>query len=371
MSTTDEVKSNVVRVTDELRRRILSRDIAPATKLPSIRKAAKRENVHPLTVAEAYRRLAAEGFVEVQPSVGAFVKELANEGEVLLCMGGPLEVSSYATHIAQHIVANEKIGDAPITVVRAAKGDLAFLDAIRSRAEKRKLRGCLLGSLEPESVHAALELLNQYNVPCVTLSWRTGAPISVTHDEPMEIRQGTRYLIDRGCRSLLLLPLIRDSLTWRMLAEIFVATCEALDVKYELPTQAMRQQSNSLAVQELQGARLAEHFLQGGLRHDGWLITDDWVGRGAIATLLRHGIRVPQQLQICTTARAGDSYPDVFGIPVARLENDESRTAAVACEILQRLMAGEQLEQPQMRLPSRLVTPEDAAERAAAMADHL
>ena len=107
---TQDAKPNVVRVTSELRRRILTQTLAPATKLPSIRQAAKREKVHPLTMAEAYRRLAAEGFVEIQPCVGAFVKDLPVAGEVLLCIGGPLEASSYATHISQRIGARETLG---------------------------------------------------------------------------------------------------------------------------------------------------------------------------------------------------------------------------------------------------------------------
>ncbi|MGW8267167.1 MAG: GntR family transcriptional regulator, partial [Longimicrobiales bacterium] len=45
--------------------------------LPSVRELAKRLRVNPATVAQAYKELAHEGFVETRHGAGTFVREIA------------------------------------------------------------------------------------------------------------------------------------------------------------------------------------------------------------------------------------------------------------------------------------------------------
>lgn len=56
-----------------IRSRIASRTLAPDEKLPSIRSFAKRMNVSPSTVVDAYDRLAAEGIIRSQRGSGFYV----------------------------------------------------------------------------------------------------------------------------------------------------------------------------------------------------------------------------------------------------------------------------------------------------------
>ncbi|MEM5501687.1 PLP-dependent aminotransferase family protein [Ahrensia kielensis] len=56
-----------------IRSRIASRALAPDEKLPSIRSFAKRMNVSPSTVVDAYDRLAAEGIIRSQRGSGFYV----------------------------------------------------------------------------------------------------------------------------------------------------------------------------------------------------------------------------------------------------------------------------------------------------------
>lgn len=60
---------------------ILSRRLAPAERLPSVRDLARRLKVHPNTVSAAYRDLAARGWVKAKTGSGVFVRETKNRGK--------------------------------------------------------------------------------------------------------------------------------------------------------------------------------------------------------------------------------------------------------------------------------------------------
>lgn len=52
-------------------------DLAPGDSLPSVRALARELRVNPATVVQAYRDLAADGFVEMRHGQGTFVLEVA------------------------------------------------------------------------------------------------------------------------------------------------------------------------------------------------------------------------------------------------------------------------------------------------------
>jgi GntR family transcriptional regulator len=60
---------------------ILSRRIAPAERLPSVRDLARRLKLHPNTVSAAYRDLAARGWVKAKTGSGVFVHEIEPHGK--------------------------------------------------------------------------------------------------------------------------------------------------------------------------------------------------------------------------------------------------------------------------------------------------
>jgi DNA-binding transcriptional regulator YhcF (GntR family) len=60
---------------------ILTRELAPGERLPSVRELARRFKLHPNTVSLAYRRLDAEGWVEARRGSGVYVRTpLAGRG---------------------------------------------------------------------------------------------------------------------------------------------------------------------------------------------------------------------------------------------------------------------------------------------------
>ena len=51
-------------------------ELHPGEALPSVRELARRLRVNPATVAQAYRELAQEGFVETRHGAGTFIREV-------------------------------------------------------------------------------------------------------------------------------------------------------------------------------------------------------------------------------------------------------------------------------------------------------
>ena len=56
---------------------VASGELRPGEALPSVRELAKRLRVNPATVAQAYRELAVEGFVETRHGAGTYVLEVS------------------------------------------------------------------------------------------------------------------------------------------------------------------------------------------------------------------------------------------------------------------------------------------------------
>jgi len=52
-------------------------DLSPGDALPSVRKLARDLRVNPATVVQAYRDLAADGFVEMRHGQGTFIQEVS------------------------------------------------------------------------------------------------------------------------------------------------------------------------------------------------------------------------------------------------------------------------------------------------------
>jgi GntR family transcriptional regulator len=56
---------------------VASGELRPGEILPSVRELARRLRVNPATVAQAYKELAREGFVETRHGAGTFVREVS------------------------------------------------------------------------------------------------------------------------------------------------------------------------------------------------------------------------------------------------------------------------------------------------------
>jgi GntR family transcriptional regulator len=64
-------------IASRVRLAVAAGDLAPGDALPSVRALARELRVNPATVVQAYRDLAADGFVEIRHGQGTFIQEVA------------------------------------------------------------------------------------------------------------------------------------------------------------------------------------------------------------------------------------------------------------------------------------------------------
>jgi GntR family transcriptional regulator len=63
-------------IAGRIRVAVAAGELAPGAGLPSVRQLAAQLRINPATVAQAYRELESEGFVEMRQGAGTFVREI-------------------------------------------------------------------------------------------------------------------------------------------------------------------------------------------------------------------------------------------------------------------------------------------------------
>lgn len=348
----------VARVEEHFRREILAGERVPGARLPSIRVAARNLSVHHLTVRDAYHRLAADGLVNLRGGVGAFVADTAAGAELLICTRASEESDSHGAMLTRAIADHHRIRDFPIGTLLVRRGDFSFLSSLKARAERGILAGVWLHSLAHPLAQKAEALLAGLAVPVVHISNRPDKGYVLGVDLLEGIRSGTRWLLGQGCRRPALLCFAADMHPER--AEAFTATCEALGVRGEILGMPYDDEAAPASF-ERYGSRTVRTLFERPRPPDGLMIADDGIGRGAFTALLQQGVRVPEDVRVCTHSRKGSSFPDIFGMPVARVELDESGVADAACRLMDQLVAREEPEERHVIVRLRLVAPEGDA----------
>ena len=359
----DSKETDVQRATEYFRREIICGSFAPKTKLPSVVAGAELVGVHRLTIAEAYKRLADEGLVEIKRSVGAFVKSQVRKAEYAFFTGTPQRQHTFMEALCLAL-SSRLAGEGPPLRSHLVERDEMllprFLETVHDMARSGRLSGAFMVNLTPEWVLKAESILSNYAIPMIHFSSRKVAKQSILTDLPKGVRRGTQWLAECGCRNLVNIS-IHSVDPYTADREAFVATCEALGIAYRelaLPFRPGR----SSADFELFGKEAGEKLVHLPSLPDGLLITDDVIGRGVLSAIVRLGLDVPDALQVCTLARKGDSYPSVFGLPVARLEVDCAVLAEAACDMMRALCNGEARADSHVRIPINLALPESDME---------
>lgn len=345
----------MVRATEHFRSGILSGEYLPGQKLPTLVEAGEALGVHRLTVASAYRRLASEGLAVVKRSVGVFVAAPNAEAEVVLLAGAPEVPGSYVeTHLAGLMAHYDHAGVRASARYISRKDDSPkrVLAELSGLIRERRLKGAWLISLPGHWVQAVCKLLREHGVPAIRFSARKSSAYSVHMDMPAGIRAAARHMEEWGCRRLLLATHSIDIHPEN--EEAFRATCEALKVEgdiFSMPTTDNTLIGEFMAHGEAMAGRLAA----ADAVPDGVLITDDFIGRGFMTRLFRSDPGLLDRLRICTFCRKGDAYPEMFGVAAAKLEADEMGIAEQAAAMMDRLIAGEEVAVPHLRLPLQLL----------------
>ncbi|HEY6809288.1 MAG TPA: GntR family transcriptional regulator [Gemmatimonadales bacterium] len=66
-------------ISGRLKVAVAAGELRPGESLPSVRQLAARLRLNPATIAQAYRELESEGFVEMRQGSGTFIKDVATD----------------------------------------------------------------------------------------------------------------------------------------------------------------------------------------------------------------------------------------------------------------------------------------------------
>ena len=361
--------SDIERAMAHCRSAVESGRFGPGEKLPSTRALGSELGVHFLSVAAAYRRLAAEGFLVLHPGVGAFVEARPAERTFLFCTVAHYARGVRGTHtmnLAERVLSHCAAEGLPAELRFIGTGATQwreFLTWLEERGRENGLAGIWIGDMVREEVRDVCSRMSSLGVPVIDVGAGSvsDAPFSVGSNMRPALRQATRLLIERGCRRLLMLCAGPREYQRPEREEAFLATCEALGVHGETVAMPVSGHGTQEGFERFGSATVETRLKERGTRYDGLVITDDFIGRGALAALLRLGIRVPEDVQVCTHCRRGDSFPDVLGLPVIRMESDDGAWARAAGALMESAVQGTPSE-PHVRLGLRVLTPSTCAD---------
>jgi len=131
----------VDRVANEIQSVIATRQLAPGTKLPPERELCEQMGVSRTALREAVRMLVSRGLLEIRPGSGTTVREMTSdqisEPLAMLIRTHDRTITPDHIHEVRRIL---EVGIVRMAAINATETDVADLNAIISRMEKRGIR---------------------------------------------------------------------------------------------------------------------------------------------------------------------------------------------------------------------------------------
>ena len=115
---------------------ILSHDLPPEHKLPSVRALARRHQIHPNTVSAAYHDLLGRGWLEARRGSGVYVREKAGLDQLLVSL---LQAAHAQGHEPGQVLARLEQLVRPRTYERivVAEPDAAMREILQAELAER------------------------------------------------------------------------------------------------------------------------------------------------------------------------------------------------------------------------------------------
>ncbi len=341
-------KMNMHQYLVETLRHEIQHHFSPGDRLPSDRALAERFGVSNVTIRNAMTTLAQESLVSREVGKGTHVLDIQLIKHVGLLLQGNIfspHASTFALtairHVIGHLSENQMAYRIYLTDVREdgrspfPAAGVDFLQAV----ERDKLSGLLVIGMEPDPQWA--RVVKKRNIPMVGISggeyeYRIG-----TDTIPM-IHRAVQYLVGNGRRKLAYMG-------WNQSVIDRFGRNEP-----DLRLQAFKDACQKAGVKLYDG--WVEPYVQPGHPGEGWeafraiwsakrksqpdglVVVDDLIFNDACIAISNMGLNVPEQLMIVTHANRYSGLVAPF--PVARMENDPSRSAEHAWQMLKTLMAG-------------------------------
>jgi DNA-binding transcriptional regulator YhcF (GntR family) len=331
------------------RRAILTGSLPPGTRLPSNRILAKNWSTSTAAVQQALSTLAAEGLLERKQRSGTFVRD-ASERAYIGILVGPNLIHESATfyrylcailqakleksHLSTRVYDNLTFGKP--SEDRGSLKNLSvdvknyhfkgFLFLGTSKIPNKKLPDLkspgvyfqdLLRGLDVnyDARHFAIESLRQL----VQRGFRRFAHFRTLVPVPSLLAQTEMPGIGDAVRELSLPPLQN----WDIMVSGETDSFE--DEVHEIVTRKFRQKPSMLKKEALPEVIL---------------VHDDVSARPLIFNLLKHGVRVPEDVEVCVQTNHGIKH--YYGVPVFRYEFSTKALAEAMVQILNKRMTNRQ-----------------------------
>ena len=325
-------------VADALRQDILA-SYHPGEKMEGEAKFARRLGVSPFTLRQAFAVLAYEGLIERRNGSGTYVAgDLERPYITVFTFFDPnAKATDFQTRIFWLCgsVLRERGYPVRLHVMTEGFQDEEWSPYCRGVAQGR-ICGALFISLRPGPMATALA---EKAVPYVVTG--EGFPYGVSLDDPAILREGTRHLLERGCRKIAVLgwngsqtkDLCLQSLaSFRALLDESGAAYHAEWLRNAVPP-------------NVPGAgweQFREIWAARDEKPDGLLVLDDVLFRDVMLGILDSHIQVPEQLQVVTHANKGSGF--TYPFPVTTLEIDPDEYVEAMADLLIKLIKKEPME---------------------------
>jgi DNA-binding transcriptional regulator YhcF (GntR family) len=292
-------RSKVVwrQVADQVRKKILSRQLTPGTKLPSTAQMAAQIGTDVPTLHRALTELVCEGLITRTPRIGTHVAQW-EKGLLRLGVYHSRNVMAQPGSIAHRLVEAEvqkvasslKISVQVWTDPRPVSKQNTPLPVIEYAARERIIQGLI--STEPDETHR--KWFQKLPVPVSALS---NAPTSlISFDQDNFFALATEVLVKQGCRSVAFLCPQEHEALW---VTGFQAACEkaGLATRPEW-VQGLPETTAEGCNCDAAGYHTFKRLWRQASRPDGLIVYPDLFSLGIVMGILEEKVRVPQELKV-------------------------------------------------------------------------
>lgn len=341
----------------DIRQRIRQGALRAGDKLPPMSALALEYRVSKMTILLAVRELKAEGWLESKPRSGVFVRqpptlEAALTGKRLVALLVTALDDPFYAMILQG--AEAACREANFRLVVANSGNDPEREARQIEELSGEVAGLLLVPVYGRGNYAAYAQLLEKNIPFVFLDRSVAgldAPL-VASDNESAGYQGTRHLLELGCREISVLTLDNVTSAQERL-EGYRRALQEFGVPYE-PSQVITAHSTA----PVEAYTRALEYFSGLLPVPGqpprglFAINDD-LASGACIALRELGLKVPGDVRVTGVDDVRGAFLDP---PLSTLRQDQVGIGATGARVLFEMLRYGRASVPrETRLPVELV----------------
>jgi len=337
----------------------LAQRLGPGAKLPTARELSKRLGVTGATLTRCLEQLEARGVLRCLQGSGIYVEAGVLQKRIALVFGRNIfsaGSSSFGSLVLKHCIDrasehNERFSfylDTPVFHGVMNGSNVPAHQDLSDALNQGKLDGIIL--MSRNSVEQEAWLRSQ-GIPVVSAEARCGAfadsPGIVRFDYQELIRQGVDRLSGAGCRSVGLIGALREH------EEMFRNALQARGIPVKEKWIISPPTEEPIPAEDLSAynAAAAKQFLaQCGWSGtpsdmpDGLLFTDDLMANAILPAFVAQGLRIGQDLKVCSHANKGSKTLAEWDI--LRVEFDPADMATGLFDVLEAAMAGTSLPSP-------------------------